>query len=100
MGTQIRWPHPGEVVQLEFLEPMGITAYQLAKAIDVRQKRIGQIIAGKRSITADTGLRLSKFFGLSEGFWIGLQTDYDLRIARAALATQLDKIETYHAKAA
>jgi addiction module HigA family antidote len=98
--AKIRFPHPGEILVKEFLEPMGISAYKLAKAIDVPQSRISAILAGERAITADTGLRLSKFFGLTEGFWIGLQIDYDMNAARDALGKKLDKIEPYHAEAA
>lgn len=77
MARQIPWPTPGEILLEEFLKPMAITQYRLAKEIKVPQRRIGEIIAGKRGITADTGLRLSKFFGTSEGFWTGLQDDLD-----------------------
>ncbi|MCP2252958.1 addiction module antidote protein, HigA family [Prauserella aidingensis] len=85
--------HPGEILKEEFLEPMGITAYRLAKAIGVDQGRLSQIIAGRRSITADTGLRLSRFFGMSEGFWTGLQELYDREIARDALGDELEQIQ-------
>ena len=98
--SKIRFPHPGEILEKEVLEPMGISAYKLAKAIDIPQSRISAILAGERAITADTGLRLSKFFGMTEGFWIGLQIDYDMSVARDELGKKLDKIETYHAKAA
>jgi addiction module HigA family antidote len=70
-------PHPGQILMHEFLEPMGITQYRLAKEIGVPQRPIGEIVAGTRAVTVDTGLRLSRFFGLSEGFWTGLQLDYD-----------------------
>ncbi|NEX23890.1 HigA family addiction module antidote protein [Thiorhodococcus mannitoliphagus] len=66
---------PGEILAHEFLEPLAITPYRLAKSIGVPQQRVGEILAGRRSITADTGLRLSRFFGMSDGFWIGLQAD-------------------------
>ena len=98
--AKIRFPHPGEILEKEFLEPMGISAYKLAKAIDVPQSRISAILAGDRAITADMGLRLSKFFGMTEGFWVGLQVDYDMSVARDELGKKLDKIETYHAEAA
>jgi antitoxin HigA-1 len=88
----IAYPHPGEILRHEFLVPMGITNYRLAKAIGVPAIRIGEIIAGRRSVTADTGLRLSRFFGLSDGFWIGLQADYDREMTRAALADELAAI--------
>jgi antitoxin HigA-1 len=70
--------HPGEVLQEEFLAPFQITAYRLAKAIDIPQTRVSEILKGKRRITADTALRLSYFFGNSPKFWLGLQDDYDL----------------------
>ena len=87
--------HPGEILALEFMDPMGITAYKLAKAIGVPQTRIGEILAEKRSITADTGLRLSRFFGMSDGFWIGLQAEYDADKARATMGAELARIEPY-----
>lgn len=70
--------HPGEILKEEFLDPMGISAYKLAKDTFIPQTRISQIIQGKRRITADTALRLSKYFGASAKFWLGLQADYDL----------------------
>lgn len=73
----VPYPHPGEILKEEFLDPMNITAYRLAKAIGVQQSRISEIIAGSRAITVDTGLRLSRFFGMSDEFWTGLQLDYD-----------------------
>lgn len=73
---KVPYPHPGEILLHEFLEPMGITQYRLAKETHVPQRRIGEIVAGTRAVTADTGLRLSRFFGTSEGFWIGLQASY------------------------
>lgn len=91
--------HPGEILLHEFLEPMGITQYRLAKTIGVPQRRIGEIVAGKRAITPDTGLRLSRFFRLHDGFWIGLQADYDMTVTRAALAEQLERIHPYEGRA-
>jgi antitoxin HigA-1 len=75
--------HPGEILRLEFLEPLDITPYRLSKDINVAQTRISEILSGKRSITADTALRLSKYFGNSAQFWLNLQTQYDLRQAQA-----------------
>jgi antitoxin HigA-1 len=75
--------HPGEILRAEFLEPLDITPYRLSKDIDVSQTRIGEILAGKRSITADTALRLAKYFGNSAQFWLNLQTQYDLRQAQS-----------------
>ncbi|MBB3053549.1 addiction module HigA family antidote [Prauserella isguenensis] len=84
--------HPGEILKEEFLDPMGITPYRLAKEIGVDQTRLSQIIAGTRSITADTGLRLSRFFNMSEGFWTGLQELYDRETARDELGDKLERI--------
>jgi antitoxin HigA-1 len=75
--------HPGEILRLEFLEPLDITPYRLSKDINVAQTRISEILAEKRSITADTALRLSRYFGNSAQFWLNLQTQYDLRQAQA-----------------
>ena len=75
MPREIPYPTPGEIFLEEFLKPMGITQYRLAKEIGVPQRRIGEIVAGKRAVTVDTGLRLSRFFGTSDGFWVGLQTE-------------------------
>ncbi len=88
---------PGEMLREEFLKPMGITNYRLAKEIGVPAQRIGEIIAGRRGITADTDLRLCRFFGLSDGWWMRLQGDYDTRIARGALAKILAKIKPWAA---
>jgi addiction module HigA family antidote len=92
---KVPYPHPGEILLEEFLKPMGITQYRLAKEIGVPQRRIGEVVAGKRSVTADTGLRLSRFFGMSESFWIGLQLDYDAALAKDALAKILDRIKPW-----
>ena len=73
--------HPGEILQLEFLESLSITLYRLSKDIGVAQTRISEILSGKRSITADTALRFSRYFGNSAQFWLNLQTQYDLRQA-------------------
>lgn len=74
---------------------MGITQYRLAKEIGVPQRRIGEIVAGTRGVTSDTGLRLSRFFGMSESFWIGLQSDYDREMTKDALANTLAKIKPW-----
>ncbi len=86
---------PGELLKEEFLEPMGISQYRLAKEIGVPAQRIGQIIAGKRSITADTDLRLCRFFGLSNGYWLRVQAAYDTELAEEALATELANIRPW-----
>lgn len=83
---------PGEMLQEEFLAPLGMTKYRLAKSIGVPAQRIGDIVSGKRGITADTDLRLCRFFGLGDGWWLRLQADYDTRIARKELAEELKKI--------
>ncbi|MBU4583428.1 MAG: HigA family addiction module antidote protein [Proteobacteria bacterium] len=95
MPREIPYPTPGEILLEEFLKPMGITQYRLAKEIGVSQRRIGEIVAGKRSVTADTGLRLSRFFGTSDGFWVGLQTDYDTAQAKDALSDVLSRIRRF-----
>lgn len=95
-GQSVRkfpYPTPGKILLEEFLKPMGLSAYRLAKDIGVPQIRIGQIIAGKRSITVDTGLRLSKYFGLNDAFWTGLQLDHDAAVAKDTLAGALAKIK-------
>lgn len=84
--------HPGVILHEEFLEPMGITDYQLAKAIGVPQTRISAITHGTRRISADTGLRLSRYFGMSEGFWTGLQDDYERALAKDQLGDALEAI--------
>jgi addiction module HigA family antidote len=85
--------HPGEILMTEFLEPMGISQYRIAKAIDVSPRRINEIVHGKRAITVDTALRLSRALGLSDMFWINIQAHYDAEIAREQLATELATIE-------
>ncbi|MBI2728188.1 MAG: HigA family addiction module antidote protein [Polaromonas sp.] len=96
MTRQIPYPHPGEILAEEFLKPMEITPYRLAKEIHVPLTRIAAILAGKRAVSVDTALRLSRYFGTSEAFWSGLQTDYDTAIAKDTLATELNAIATYN----
>jgi antitoxin HigA-1 len=83
--------HPGEILMKEFLEPIGITQYRLAKDISVAPRRINEIVHGKRSITADTALRLSRYFGTSERFWLNLQTRYDMELQKDLLGDRLQK---------
>ena len=83
--------HPGEILREDFLTPMGISRYRLAKSIGVPQRRIDEICAGKRSITADTALRLARFFGTDAQSWMNLQAEYDLEIAAAALSERIEK---------
>jgi len=90
---------PGEILKEDFLKPMGITQYRLAKEIGVPARRIGEIVVGKRAITADTGLRLSRFFGLNDAYWIGLQADYDMTRAREAMREVLSRIKGYESRA-
>ena len=92
---KVPYPHPGGILLEEFLKPMGITQYRLAKEIGVPQRHIGEIVSGNRSVTADTGLRLSRFFDMSEGFWIGLQLDYDAARAKDSLGKTLAKIKPW-----
>ena len=84
--------HPGEVLKEEFLDPLGISQYRLAKTIGVQPIRIGQICAGRRAITADTALRLARAFGTTPGFWLGLQADYDTEEAERAAGDSLNNI--------
>mgnify|MGYP000712845750 FL=1 len=84
--------HPGEILLQDFLKPMGISQYRLAKEIGVPQRRISEIVSGKRAVTTDTGLRLSRFFGMNYGFWIGLQADYNVALARESLRDTLASI--------
>ncbi len=83
--------HPGEVLMEEFLSPMGISQYRLAKEINVPPRRINEIVHGIRAITADTALRLSRYFGTSERFWLNLQTRYDIEMQKDRLGDALDR---------
>jgi len=85
--------HPGEILKEEFLEPLGISQYKLAKTIGVQPIRIGEICAGRRSITANTALRLSRALGTSPGFWLGLQADYDTEEAERVSGDMLNQIQ-------
>jgi addiction module HigA family antidote len=82
--------HPGEILKEDFLEPMGISQYRLAKDISVPPRRINEIVHGKRAITADTALRLGRFFTMSPQFWLNLQTRYDLEVTEDQLDKRLD----------
>jgi len=83
--------HPGEVLLEDFLKPLGLTQYRLAKSLTVPPRRVNEIVHGKRAVTADTALRLARFFGTSERFWLNLQTSYDLEIERDRLGDRLRK---------
>lgn len=85
--------HPGEVLAEEFLVPMALSQNALARALGVPPRRVNEIVLGKRSVTADTALRLAKAFGTSEGFWLGLQADYDLEEARKVIGKNLAHVE-------
>jgi addiction module HigA family antidote len=92
-------PHPGEILMQEFLLPMGLSQTKLARAIAVPPRRINEIVLGKRAITADTDLRLARYFGMSEGFFLGLQSDYELMQRRRKIGAALKAIKP-RAKAA
>nr|WP_297926745.1 HigA family addiction module antitoxin [Metallibacterium sp.] len=97
---RISYPTPSEILLQEFLKPMPITQYRLAKEIGVPQRRIGEIVAGKRGITTDTGLRLTQFFGTSEGFWTGPQDDHDRAMTKDVIAETLRRITPWNARRA
>jgi antitoxin HigA-1 len=86
-------PHPGDILLEDFLKPMGLSQNALARAVNVPPRRINEIVLGKRSLTADTDLRLSRYFGVSEGFFLGLQADYDLMQRRREIEDELKRIE-------
>ena len=99
MATKIKpqklaWIHPGEILREEFLVPMGLSAYQLAKAIQVPLPRVNDIVRERRSITAETAVRLAKYFGTTPQFWINLQTQFDIRTAQKKLGTSIRSIKT------
>lgn len=90
--------HPGEILLYEFLEPLEISAYRLSKDLKIPQTRISEIIKGRRRITADTALRLSKYFGNSAKFWLGLQDDFDIEEVRENKQSELNEIKQYTEK--
>lgn len=91
---RLRNIHPGEVLKEEFLDPMNISAYRLAKDTGIPQTRISSIVHGRRRVTADTALRLAKYFGTSARFWLGLQDDYDIEDEEIQIGAQLSRIPT------
>jgi addiction module HigA family antidote len=99
MPKKMKPIHPGEILLEEFLLPMELSQYRLAKDINVPARRINEIVHGKRAITADTALRLSRYFGMTEQFWMNLQTRYDLEIEKDRLGSRLDD-EVQQARAA
>jgi len=92
--------HPGEILLEEFMVPLGISAYRLAKEVYIPQTRISEIVKGRRRITADTAIRLSRFFGTSAKFWLSLQDDYDLELEQQVLKNQLKEIKPLKSYAA
>ncbi|MCZ4290876.1 HigA family addiction module antitoxin [Hoeflea alexandrii] len=90
-------PHPGEILLEEFLRPMGLSQNAVARAVHVPPRRINEIVLGKRAVTADTDLRLARFFGMSEGFFLGLQADFDMMERRRVIGNELKQIEPYAA---
>jgi addiction module HigA family antidote len=91
MSEKLPNVHPGEILLEEFLKPLGISQNKLAREIKVSPRRINEIVLGKRSITPETALRLARYFGTSERFWLGLQTDFDLEEVRRKLAAEIDR---------
>ena len=98
--TKLANIHPGEVLLEEFLKPMGLSQNRVGREIGVPPRRINEIVLGKRSVTPDTALRLARYFGLSEEFWLGLQMDYDLEEARRALSSKIRREVHPHSSAA
>jgi addiction module HigA family antidote len=87
---------PGEILSEEFMKPMGLSINQLARDLDVPPGRISAIVNGKRAVTADTALRLSRYFGVSADLWVGLQADYDLRLARRRVGSKIERRVRQH----
>lgn len=100
MPRKLKPVTPGELLLEEFLIPMGITKYRVAKEIGVPAQRIGDIVAGKRTITADTDLRLCRFFGLSNGYWLRAQVEHDTEVAAKEIAGELKRIKPWAGSAA
>ncbi|MFL9827834.1 HigA family addiction module antitoxin [Rhodoplanes sp. SY1] len=90
---RLRNPHPGEILLVEFLQPMGLSQTALARAVGVPPRRINEIVLGKRAVTADTDLRLARYFGLSDGLFLGLQTDFELMQRRREIGPTLKAIK-------
>ena len=96
MARKLPPVHPGEVLLEEFLKPLGLSQYRLAKSTSVPPPRINEIVHGRRAITADTALRLARFFGTSEAFWLNLQTQHDLEMAKDGLGDRLEQDVLVH----
>lgn len=92
--------HPGDILQEEFLTPLGLSAYRLSKDVGIPQTRVSEILKGNRRVTADTALRLSKYFGNSAKFWLGLQDDFDIEEEQRHKSKELDSIGHYQSNAA
>ena len=90
-STKVVPVHPGEILLVEFLEPLGLSQYRLAKDISVPARRINEVVHGKRAISADTALRLARYFGTSERFWLNLQSRFDLEVEKDRLGERLEK---------
>ncbi|MGH6952855.1 MAG: HigA family addiction module antitoxin [Alphaproteobacteria bacterium] len=90
-GKRIAPVHPGEILRDDFLEPMGVSVYALANGIKVPRSRVNDIVLGRRAVTADTALRLARYFGTTPEFWINLQAHYDLEVAKETLRTRIEK---------
>lgn len=95
----VAYPHPGEILLEEFLEPLAITRYRVSKATGISQTALGQIIAGQRALSVENALRLSRFFGTSDEFWMRLQLDFDAAKARKRIGAKLAKIRRFDADA-
>jgi addiction module HigA family antidote len=96
-GKRIPPAHPGQILHAEFLEPMGISVYALANAIKVPRSRVNEIVRGRRAVTADTALRLARYFGTSPEFWVNLQAHFDLEVAKKSSRRRIDKEVEPHA---
>ena len=96
MTKHLKNPHPGEILQEEFLEPFGMSQNALAQAIGVPSNRINELVRGRRSVTADTDLRLARYFGLSEGYWLRLQNTYDMMEVRREAGKAIAQIKPRH----
>ena len=97
MTKYLKNPHPGEILQEEFIEPLGMSQNALAQAIGVPSNRINELVRGRRGISADTDLRLARYFGLSEGYWLRLQNTYDMMEARREAGKAISRIKPYEA---
>ena len=95
MSREVKWPHPGEILQEEWMIPLGLSQYALAKAVDVPARRINEIVKGQRGITADTALRLAAFFGTDAQSWMNIQSSYELAKARDAMGNVLERIQRF-----